>query len=289
MSERVSEENIILSFDVEDNFTRDELAAPEDWKRYELQVVENTGRVIRLLHRLNADATFFVVGKTAERHPELVKIIVEGGFEVACHGYAHEPVDQMTEKEFEEDLQKSVSILERITSTKIRGYRARSFSINRNTLWAFEVLRRNGLAYDSSLTESEFKHLSGNEPGFHKLLNSLVEIPVCNKRFMGRDWNISGGVVLRLFFFPLYRFLLENCCDENRCKIIYAHVWEFNRDQPKRKVGWLQKIGQSSHTYSTPSKIEKFSTTNEFISMEAFLKVAGKTVSISPYGTSSGI
>jgi polysaccharide deacetylase family protein (PEP-CTERM system associated) len=274
LSERSFDEKIILSVDVEDNFTRDELAVQEDWKKYETQVVENTGRVIRLLHRLNADATFFVVGKTAERHPELAEMIVEGGFEAASHGYAHEPVDQMTEEEFEVDLRKSVSILEGITSTKIKGYRARSFSINRNTLWAFEVLRRNGLAYDSSLTESEFKYLSGNEPGFNELLNGLVEIPVCNKRFVGRNWAISGGAVLRLLFFPFYRFLLENCCDENRCKIIYAHVWEFNRDQPKRKVGWLQKMGQSSFTYSTPLKIEKISATYKFISMDAYLEMA---------------
>ena len=257
---------------MEDNFTRDELAEAGDWEKYEFQVVENTKRVIQLLHRINADATFFVVGKVAERHPEIVQMIDKGGFEVASHGYAHEPVDQMTKEEFEEDLKKSISIIEKITLKKVKGYRVRSFSITRDTLWAFEILKKNGLQYDSSLTDTELKFLVSNELNFSKLLNGLVEIPVCNKKFMGKKWAISGGIVLRLFFFPLYRFLLEHCCAENRCRIIYAHVWEFNKDQPKRNVGWLQKIAQSSCTYTTESKIKKFSSKNDFISLDSYLK-----------------
>ena len=148
-----------------------------------------------------------------------------------------------------------------------------AFSVNRNTPWAFDVMKRNGLEYDSSLTETEFNFLSDAKREFKDVFKGLSEIPVCNKKFMGIKWGISGGIVLRLLPYSVYRFFLEHCCDENMCKIIYAHVWEFNTDQPERKVGLLQKIAQSSRTYTTPSKIEKFSATYEFISLDTYLQI----------------
>ncbi|MBF0234628.1 MAG: polysaccharide deacetylase family protein [Desulfamplus sp.] len=265
-------DKIILSFDVEDNFTIDELVNPDDWNRYESQVVKNTKRVVDSLQDINAEATFFVVGKTAKRRPEVVKIIDDAGFEVASHGYAHEPVDQMTEKEFEEDLQKSIAVLEDITGKKVKGYRAMAFSINRSTPWAFDVMKRNGLTYDSSLTDTEFAFLS-KQKFFKSQIEGLHEIPVCNKKFFGRKWTVSGGVLLRLLPYALYRYILEAYRDEKMCKIIYAHVWEFNQDQPERNVGIMQRLAQSPKTYTTQSKIKRLSSSYEFISLDTYLKL----------------
>lgn len=263
-------DKLILSFDIEDNFTRDELVDPLDWNTYEPQVVENTQRVINLLNDIEGDATFFIVGKTAERRPEIVKMIDDAGFEIASHGYAHEPVDQMSEKEFEYDLQKSIAILEDISGKKVNGYRAMAFSVNRKTPWAFKVMKRSGLVYDSSLPEMEFNFLSENGDSYG-VFEGLTEIPVCNRQFMGKKWAISGGIIMRLMPFSIYKLLLNFCCEKNRCKIIYAHAWEFNADQPKRKVGLLQKLAQSSKTYTTPMKINKFSLNYKLISMRTYL------------------
>jgi polysaccharide deacetylase family protein (PEP-CTERM system associated) len=273
LSDKGAKSRLILSFDVEDNFTREELADPGDWDKFESQVVENTKRVVKLLNDINGDATFFVVGKTAERRPEIVRIISESGFEVASHGYAHEPVDQMTEQEFEEDLANSIAVLEGISGKKVKGYRAMAFSINRNTPWAFEVMKRRGLEYDSSLTKTEFDSVSGGGAAFDTILNGFSEVPVCNKTFFGKKLGVSGGIVLRLTPYTAYRLFLENACGEDMCRIVYAHVWEFNKDQPARRVGLLQKISQSSLTYTTPSKIKKLSSDYEIISLRSFLQL----------------
>ncbi|MGE0600928.1 MAG: flippase-like domain-containing protein [Dehalococcoidia bacterium] len=50
---------------------------------------ETTPRVLEALRAANAKATFFVLGKHAERHPELVRRISEEGHEVASHGWTH--------------------------------------------------------------------------------------------------------------------------------------------------------------------------------------------------------
>ena len=45
---------VILTIDVEDNFTKEELAHEGDWDKYEGQVVTNTQRVLDILRNIDA-------------------------------------------------------------------------------------------------------------------------------------------------------------------------------------------------------------------------------------------
>jgi peptidoglycan-N-acetylglucosamine deacetylase len=48
-----------------------------------------TPRILACLARTEHRATFFVIGRKAERHPELVQAILAQGHELALHGYQH--------------------------------------------------------------------------------------------------------------------------------------------------------------------------------------------------------
>lgn len=50
---------------------------------------DNTPRILDVLGRYGAQATFFVLGSEAARHPELVRRIHQAGHQVANHGYEH--------------------------------------------------------------------------------------------------------------------------------------------------------------------------------------------------------
>lgn len=50
---------------------------------------EDTPRLLALLARHRARATFFVIGENAARHPELVRAIAAAGHEVAHHTHTH--------------------------------------------------------------------------------------------------------------------------------------------------------------------------------------------------------
>lgn len=50
---------------------------------------ESTGRIIELLRKARAKATFFVLGKNVERYPHLAKSIIENGHEIGEHSYQH--------------------------------------------------------------------------------------------------------------------------------------------------------------------------------------------------------
>lgn len=265
--ESSDKQHIILTVDVEDNFTKEELRRATDWDLYESQVVGNTCKVIDFLKKLNANATFFVLGRVAERHPEVVNLIDSAGFEVASHGYAHIPVEEMSEQEFKEDLEKSISILQSIAGKKIIGFRARSFSITKKTLWALSILKKYGLVYDSSIIDEEFKEI--NHQIFSKL--NLFEFPINTKNILGKNIALSGGIALRILPFILYSYWLENSPFFNKNRILYFHVWEFNKDQPKRRVGLMQSLVQASWTYNIQTKIKKLSGYYTFLSVQNYL------------------
>jgi len=48
-----------------------------------------TPKLLALLSRYDVKATFFVIGEKAERHPELIAMLIANGHEVAEHSYRH--------------------------------------------------------------------------------------------------------------------------------------------------------------------------------------------------------
>jgi polysaccharide deacetylase family protein (PEP-CTERM system associated) len=144
----------ILTIDVEDYFQVENFKGVinfSDWEKYELRVVKNTEKILEILAKKNVKATFFVLGWVAERTPELVEKIYKEGHEVACHGYAHQLIYKQTPQEFRADLRKAKAILENVIREPILGYRAPTYSITKESIWALDVLAEEGFKYDSSL------------------------------------------------------------------------------------------------------------------------------------------
>ncbi len=92
-----------LTVDVEDYFHVAAFARqidPATWDRFPVRVERNTHRLLDLFSEHDARATFFVLGWVAERCPNLVRMIVDQGHEVACHGYSHQLVYEQTPAAF---------------------------------------------------------------------------------------------------------------------------------------------------------------------------------------------
>jgi peptidoglycan/xylan/chitin deacetylase (PgdA/CDA1 family) len=84
----------------------------------------HTRKVLDALDEHGAKATFFVVAKKAERHPELVKEIVARGHALGLHSYAHARLMAMwPASRIRADLEKGLEILERITGERPSLYR----------------------------------------------------------------------------------------------------------------------------------------------------------------------
>src|SRR5215813_4706338 len=96
-----------LTIDVEEYFhahAYERVIDAAAWDGLPSHVVENTRRILALLARHGARATFFVLGWVADRHPDLVREIARAGHELGSHGYAHRLIYRQTPTEFADDL-----------------------------------------------------------------------------------------------------------------------------------------------------------------------------------------
>lgn len=257
----------ILTFDIEDNFEQDELVDPLDWERYEGQVLDNTTRILNLLKEFGVKSTFFILGKVAERKPEIVRAVYESGHEIATHGYAHQPVVLLGKKGFEEDTLRAKEIIESIIPVKTKGYRARSFSVQLDTIWALQVLRKIGFSYDSSILSSRLvkvKKLLAHIDGFQ-------EIPPTSVNFLGTDLPLGGGFLFRILPISYIERQIRSHNLRGLSFHIYAHAWEFNKDQPDRRVSAIQSFLQAPFFYTMETKLRKLLGEYPFTSIEEFM------------------
>ncbi|QQE78645.1 polysaccharide deacetylase family protein [Alicyclobacillus sp. SO9] len=72
-----------------------------------------TPRVLKLLHKYRAHATFFVIGANVDQHPELVQQEVDEGHEVANHTYNHKNIRTQSQDELEDEIERTQQSIER--------------------------------------------------------------------------------------------------------------------------------------------------------------------------------
>jgi polysaccharide deacetylase family protein (PEP-CTERM system associated) len=228
-----------LSIDVEDWFQVSAFAPHidrADWDRLPCRVERNVDRLLELLAGSEARATFFTLGWIAERYPQLVRRIHAAGHEVASHGYGHLRASEQTREQFRNDIRSARALLEDQAGAPVRGYRAPSFSIGRDNLWAFDELAEAGYRYSSSVYPVAHDHYGMPEaPRFPwQVREGLTEIPVTTARMAGRNWPAGGGGYFRLAPYAVSRWAIARVNREDRRPaIFYMHPWEIDPGQPR--------------------------------------------------------
>ncbi|MDC8447737.1 MAG: polysaccharide deacetylase family protein [Nitrospira sp.] len=197
------------------------------------RAVKNTRRVLQLLGEIEVRATMFVLGKFAERFPQVIKEIQADGHEVACHGHGHLEIGRQSPKEFLADVRRSKDLLEQIIGMQVRGYRAPDFSIVHDTLWALDVLAEAGFEYDSSIVPARLPRygIAGwpvlptrvrlNQGG------SILEAPLATFQALGRNLPVGGGGYHRLLPGFASRYFARRIMIDAPF-VFYCHPYEFD-------------------------------------------------------------
>jgi peptidoglycan/xylan/chitin deacetylase (PgdA/CDA1 family) len=83
-----------------------------------------TPRILDVLARHGAKATFFVVGRKVDEHPEVVRAIVDAGHGVGLHSYGHDRLFSLLgERRVKADLEHGLAALERAIGQRPRLFR----------------------------------------------------------------------------------------------------------------------------------------------------------------------
>jgi peptidoglycan-N-acetylglucosamine deacetylase len=222
---------LLLSFDVEDwHQLVHRRYGRTDWDQRHPAFERQINAILSLLDELGARATFFLLGMTAARYPDVVRGLAARGHEIACHGHEHARVYKQTRDEFRADLERALETIDASTGRRPVAYRAPAFSINRHTPWAYEVLAELGFRFDSS------QHDSPRVPDritpvpaepFRLTLpsgDSLWELPIP----VWRGIPIGGGSYWRILPTPLLERSFRTLHAQTAYPVLYFHPYEFD-------------------------------------------------------------
>lgn len=265
----------VFTVDVEDYFQVYAFERHVDrarWDSFPSRVARNVDVILDLLARHGATATFFTLGWVADKHPEVVRRIVDCGHEIASHGWWHRKVTDLTVAEFREDVLRSRCILEQVSGQQVVGFRAPSFSIVPGCEWAFDALLEAGYRYDSSLFP--IRRMNYGYPKtppiphlIHRPGGALIEFPLTTTRIARREIPAAGGGYFRHFPYAITRRAFREQDDANLPGVFYIHPWEVDPEQPRLDVPWLTRVRHYRNIGKTVTRLERLLSEFRFTSI----------------------
>lgn len=264
----------ILTFDIEEWFhilDNKSTQTESQWNSFESRIHQNMGRIFEQLKRNKVKATFFCVGWIAEKYPEVVKEIVERGYEIGSHTRMHQLVYTQSPQEFKTDVEHSIKTLQDLSGEKVKYFRAPGFSITEENKWAFEILAELGIETDCSVFPAARAH--GGFPSYKEPKPSIIkyqgislkEMPINYSIFFGKPVIFSGGGYFRLFPYPL----IKKWTRESNYVMTYFHPRDFDAGQPViEDLSHARKFKSYVGLKGAEKKLDKWLRDFEFVDIQ---------------------
>lgn len=135
------------------------------WLKYDEVAIP---RLVEMYERYEIKQTFFYPAWCMEQYPHLVDVILEGGHEIAGHGYLHENPNKLAPEEEMYWLDRQISVIEKMTGRRPRGWRAPLYNFSQHTL---DFLIERGIRYDASLMGDDVPYVLKSTMG------QVIELP----------------------------------------------------------------------------------------------------------------
>ncbi|MDQ0217404.1 polysaccharide deacetylase [Peribacillus cavernae] len=135
------------------------------WLKYDEIAVQ---RILDMYKKHDLRQTFFVPAWCIERYPKTIELILEGGHEIAHHGYLHEHPNELSAEEELYWLQRGIEVIEKFTGKRPRGWRAPTYNFSKHSA---DFLAKEGFLYDSSLMGDDIPYILKEKSG------EIIELP----------------------------------------------------------------------------------------------------------------
>jgi polysaccharide deacetylase family protein (PEP-CTERM system associated) len=216
------------------------------------EIEANVQACLEVLAELGTRATFFFLGRIARDLPMLVREVVAAGHEIGCHGDEHRRIFGLTPEEFARGLRDAKVRLEDLTGVTVLGFRAPDFSITRASLWALDILREAGFAYDSSIYPiggHDVYGIPSARPYLHRMEGGLIEFPMPSVKILGWRLPFGGGGWFRLYPVALTRLLIRNANALGEPCMFYIHPYEVGPRMPE--IPGMSPVRRFRHYHNT--------------------------------------
>ena len=176
----MSKNKVFITVDVEEWFHTNWVDIPNIIRQHyggeypRTDVVKKTKELVDTFDSYGAKATFFVLGETAKKYPEIIEILDDSTHEIACHSWYHNKACNDL-KEFKKDILKFKKEIYPTT----QGFRFPNFSYSKEK---FKIILKEGFTYDSSYVPCR------NIPGWYGNSQSPIKP---HKLDLGEDISIN--------------------------------------------------------------------------------------------------
>jgi len=253
-----------------------------DESEMEPRVVEETEAILDLCREARVQGTFFVVGDVARRFPGLVEQIVEEGHEIGLHHFHHVHVSRQDPTEFRAGVIQGRDLLERLSGTKVKGFRAPYFSLDEGSAWAINILRDTGFRYDSSVQRT-FRFFYGlpavpatpYHPDPNDLLRDggppgFLEIPMSTFPLGSTGYRVpfSGGFYMRALPFPFIKHCYSRFARSGDPVVSYFHPYEFDPAVPIIETTIKERLVHYHNVKGNADRIRWLFNHHPFTTME---------------------
>ncbi len=266
-----------MSVDVEDYFQVQAFAGlvpRADWDRWPCRVEANVDRILAVMDDTNAQGTFFTLGWVAERYPAMMRRIAACGHEIGSHGMSHRMLTELSPAEMRAEARDSRRLLEDLTGTRVEGYRAPSYTIDRRTLWALDVLIEAGYTYDSSMFPIRGRRYGHPEgPTWPTRVpvgrSEIAEFPMTTIGVGPIRIPVLAGSYLRLLPGWVSMAAVRYQQLRNLPVVVNIHPWEVDPGQPtigtSRRRAWshYSRLGATAGTLRSVLGMAPFASVRE--------------------------
>jgi len=243
------------------------------------EIQQNVAETLEFLDTWGVKGTFFVLGRVADLLPDMVRMIAQEGHEIASHSFEHLRLYNMSHEQIHDTLTRSRKVLEDVSGTHVKGFRAPDFSINDQTLHILDMIQEAGYRYDSSLYPIQGHDVYGvrdTEPWIYRLPNGLVEYPLSTVEVAG--WRIPalGGGYFRLYPLTVTRRILRRIERGGHSAMFYIHPYELGTICPLvSNLSWPRRLRHYVNRGKTKKRFCKLFVDHQFGRVEDVLQSRG--------------
>ncbi len=276
----------LLGIDFEDWY-HPQLVAPFVSEKQKIPTMFNgLDKILDLLRKNDSKATFFLVGELLENNPEISDSILSGGHEIGFHTMRHTRLDSPNFRSiFTQELQE----FEKLTSEKVIGFRAPTFSLNEQSSWAIDELISGGYKYDSSIVpaKTSMYGMPSAEKSPYRITTSsldkndshgtLIEFPLLVTKILGKTIPAAGGFYLRILPFKIIKNAIKSYEQKEIPASLYIHSWELTPEYiPDIKLPRKNRFITFHNIEKTFSKINDLLGEFEFTTFKSYLPKISK-------------
>jgi polysaccharide deacetylase family protein (PEP-CTERM system associated) len=200
---------------------------------------------------------------------------------VASHGYGHKLIYSQTPEAFREDVRRAKGLLEEASGSPVRGYRAPSFSVTRQSLWALDILLDEGYRYDASIFPIRHDRYGiPDAPRWpHPIATArgqIFEVPGSTVRLGGTNLPVAGGGYFRILPYSWTRWGIGRVNQvEQQPVVFYLHPWEIDPDQPRLSASALGRFRHYRNLDKTERRLRALMRDFKFAPLNAVLAGCG--------------